>query len=110
MRRNAISLQDIKFTLLKLREPFDGWMDRPNDIWPGSKKTLRELFRAYLDDLKNDSAILDYSIEVGKNEKSHVFNVYVSMGRFRNPDTKLIPIYVDYFKEPWCGGDDGRKA
>ena len=103
MKKRGISLQDIRHSLLKIMEPHDGRLER-DDPSP-----VRRLFSRFLQDLCRDSFIHDFSISMRMNDTSHIFDVVVQFGGYRSSSLKDIPIYVDFFREPWCGeGSPGR--
>lgn len=89
-----ISLQDIKYDLLKIIEPYDG-------ILYGEKTYNRvtDLFDAYLGDLKSSRLIADYTILSTERENSITLDVAVKLSADRSP--KKLKIHVGLYKSNW---------
>lgn len=90
---NTISLNDIKFDLLKIIEPWDGLLEA------GNPKPVRGLFNAYLSDLQKEKLIYDYSIDTSDRENAFTFDVNIKMSPTRSP--KKLKIHVGVFTAPW---------
>lgn len=89
----AISLNDIKYDLLKIIEPWDGILERRNP------KPVRALFIAYLNDLQKKKLIYDFSIDTTDRETAFTFDVNIRMSPVRSP--KKLKIHVGIYKSPW---------
>jgi hypothetical protein len=90
---NVISLNDIKFDLLKIIEPWDGILEA------GNPKPVRSLFNAYLSDLQKEKMIYDFSIDTADRETAFTFDVNIRMSPTRSP--KKLKIHVGVFQAPW---------
>jgi len=89
-----ISLQDIKFDLLKIIEPFDGVLaDRPSHM------RVVKLFNAYLNDLQSERLIFDSNVYCTERDNSITLDVNVRMHAERSP--KKLKIHVGLYKSPW---------
>ena len=93
-RKIPIVVHDIKYDLLKIMEPWNGRLTKNS---PGP---VRRLYSEYLKDLAKSKLIKDHSIDIDKNEKSHIF--YVNVRTLSKNSPQVIKIYVDYFRHPWC--------
>lgn len=89
----AISLNDIKYDLLKIIEPWDGV------LVAGKPGPVRNLFNAYLGDLSKEGLIYDYSIETTNRDNAITFDVHVRIAAHRSP--KKLKIHVGIFEYPW---------
>ncbi len=90
---NVISLNDIKFDLLKIIEPWDGSLERNNP------RPVRSLFNAYLNDLQKEKMIYDFSVDTSDRGNAFTFDVNIRMSPTRSP--KKLKIHVGIFTEPW---------
>ena len=90
---NPISLNDIKFDLLKIIEPWDGRLESNNP------RPVRKLFIAYLNDLQKEKSIYDFSIDTTDRASAFTFDVNVRMSPTRSP--KKLKIHVGIFSHPW---------
>lgn len=91
----AISLNDIKYDLLKIIEPWDGVLE------PNKPRPVRSLFVAYLNDLQREKMIYDFSVDVTDRDNAFTFDINVKMAPNRSP--KKLKIHVGIFTQPWCG-------
>jgi hypothetical protein len=84
-----INLNDIKFDLLKIIEPYDGFLEttKPNAV--------RRLFVAYLCDLQTAKSIFDFSIDIDASQNVTTFNVSIRLMNGRAP--KKLKIHVGNF-------------
>lgn len=90
---NTISLNDIKYDLLKIIEPWDGLIE------PNNPRPVRSLFNAYLNDLQKEKLIYDFSIDTADRTNAYTFDVNVRMSPTRSP--KKLKIHVGVFHLPW---------
>jgi hypothetical protein len=90
----TISLNDVKFDLLKIIEPSDGLLEQ------GKAYPVRKLFIAYLSDLQKDRLIYDFSIDTANRENAITFDINIRMTQYRSP--KKLKIHVGTFTQPWC--------
>lgn len=81
------TLQDIKYDLLKIISPYDGYMVTRNDT-----NHVRSLFESFLNDLKRSYKIFDYSIYI--NVKEGVITYDVNIKPHRDRSTKRLKIHV----------------
>jgi hypothetical protein len=90
----TLSLNDIKYDLLKIIEPWDGCLSE------GSSRPVRQLFNAYLLDHQKDKMLYDFSIETSPRENAITFDINIRMSPTRSP--KKLKIHVGVFTAPWC--------
>ena len=95
MSTNFISLNDIKYDLLKIIEPWDGQLS------PDKPRPVRSLFVEYLNDLQNENLIYDFSIDTSNRENAITFDVNVRIAASRSP--KKLKIHVGTYVHPWVG-------
>lgn len=91
---NTISLDDVKFDLLKIIEPYDGLLSN-NDTRP-----VFDLFNRYLGDLRRGHAIREYNIRYNNRDDAVTYDVTIKFSATRAP--KKLKIHVGKFKKPWC--------
>lgn len=92
--RSRLSLDNVKYDLLKIAEPYDGIM------FEGSGPMLTGLFDAYLGDLRRDRLIYGYEIlEEQYKENAVTFDVLVQLTYDRN--SKKIKVHVGTYKSAW---------
>ncbi len=90
-----IGLQNIKYDLIKISEPYDGllWEDNTADI-------VNRLMRSYLSDLIKNRYIVKYDIEYTRNENvSYTFDVGIQLES--NRTSKKIKVHVGIYKSNW---------
>jgi hypothetical protein len=90
---NTISINDIKFDLLKMIESWDGILMQ--NQW----KPIFNLFDAYLRDLKDAGTIREYNVIYSVRENSITYDVNVKISNERSP--KKLKIHVGTFQHPW---------
>lgn len=81
------TLQDIKYDLLKIIEPYDGYMVTRNET-----NHVRSLFESFLNDLKFSYRINDYSIY--SNVKEGVITYDVNIKLHKDRAMKRLKIHV----------------
>lgn len=81
------SLQDIKHDILKIIEPFDGYMYNQKET-----ESIKSLFIKFLGDLKRSSRLHEYSIENTDKDKAVTFDLTIRLHRDRSP--KKLKIHV----------------
>lgn len=86
----AISLNDIKYDLLKIIEPHDGWLS------PGKTKPVRKLFIQYLLDLQHSNLIHDFNIETADRGSTMTFELAIRLAYGRAP--KSLKIHVGVYE------------
>jgi hypothetical protein len=91
---SIISLNDIKYDLLKIIEPWDGVMEKHNP------RPVRHLFIRYLNDLQKEKMLYDFSIDTANRENAVTFDVNIRISPTRSP--KKLKIHVGAFTPPWC--------
>jgi hypothetical protein len=90
---NLISISDIKYDLLKIIEPYDGVITKNN------AKVVERKFSVYLDDLKKDAALKEYTITLSQKNDSIMYDVGLKLTNEKSP--KKLKIYVSTFSHPW---------
>jgi hypothetical protein len=92
--KSFISVNDIKFDLLKVAEIYDGLLQ------DGLGYLASDMFSKYLDDLKNDNQIYSYEItDVVLKEQSYTYDINVQITQDRTP--KKLKIHVGLYKSAW---------
>ena len=95
MRQNRISINDVKYDLIRIIEPYDGILEAKST----SELTVKKLFGAYLNDLKDQSKIQDYTITSVIRDTAITYDVAVKISADRSP--KKLKIHVGIFQSPW---------
>jgi hypothetical protein len=94
MNKPQISMDNIKYDLLKIAEPYDGIM------YEGSGYLIVDLFHAYLTDLQRDRLIYGYDLpEEQYKENSVTFDALIQLTEDRSP--KKLKIHVGVYKSAW---------
>lgn len=94
MSRSRISLDNIKYDLLKIAEPYDGVM------YEGSGNLVAGLFMSYLRDLRHDRVIYGFELmEEQYKENAVTFDVMIQLTNDRN--AKKIKVHVGTYKSAW---------
>lgn len=83
----SYSIQDIKYDLLKIIEPHDGYMYNRTD-----SDHVKTLFDAFLNDLRSSRHIFGHSIYVSAKDTAITYDVSIRMNRDRSP--KKLKIHV----------------
>lgn len=92
-----IHINDIKYDLLKIAEPHDGYM---TPELSSTDDLIVKLFKAYLADLRLQGYIHSYDVpSVAFKETSATYDVVVQITRDRTP--KRIKIHVGFYQSPW---------
>lgn len=84
----AISLNDIRYDLLKIIEPHDGWLS------PGKTKPVRRLFIQYLLDLQHAKLINDFNVDSTDRGATMTFELSIRMTLGKPPKTFKIHVGV----------------
>lgn len=95
VKQGRVSINDIKYDLIKIIEPYDGVLE--NNENAGNK--VRRLFASYLGDLKTCGLISDYTILSTNRESAITYDVAVQLSADRS--AKKLKIHVGVFQEPW---------
>ena len=81
------NINDIKYDLLKIIAPYDGYMYNDTDT-----NKLVSVFNAYLGDLKGSWKIFSYDIVNTEKENAITFDIQIKMQKDRSP--KKLKIHV----------------
>lgn len=81
------TLQDIKYDLLKIIAPHDGYMYNNKDT-----AKVRSLFNSFLGDLKKGYKIREYEIRDTEKENAITFDIEIRIHKDRSP--KKLKIHV----------------
>jgi hypothetical protein len=81
------NINDIKYDLLKIIAPYDGYMYNDTDT-----NKLISVFNAYLGDLKGSWKIFSYDIVNTEKENAITFDIQIKMQKDRSP--KKLKIHV----------------
>ena len=81
------TLQDIKHDLLKIIEPYDGYMFNEKDT-----DRVTHLFKAFLGDIRQARKIFSYEIESTDKDNAVTFDISIKIHRDRTP--KKLKIHV----------------
>jgi hypothetical protein len=95
MRQDRISINDIKYDLIKIIEPYDGRLEAKE----GSEERIKKLFKSYLVDLAKSRKIQDFSIVSSVRDTAITYDVNVKINADRSP--KKLKIHVGIFQHPW---------
>ena len=95
MRQNRISINDIKWDLIRIIEPYDGILDNTKH----SEDIMKHLFQAYLEDLVKVRMIQDYTITSVIRDTAITYDAAVKVSADRSP--KKLKIHVGIFQHPW---------
>lgn len=91
---SKININDIKYDLLKIIEPYDGVLER------GKTKPIYHLFVTYLNDLRKGGVIREFNVNTSTRDTATTFDVAVKVSADRTH--KKLKIHVGVFQEPWC--------
>lgn len=81
------NINDIKHDLLKIIQPYDGYMYNEKD----TTKVVR-MFNSYLNDLKFSHKLFSYNVQASEKDNAVTLDVHVTMQRDRSP--KKLKIHV----------------
>lgn len=95
-RHNFININDVKYDLLKIIEPWDGVLEE------GNAAPVERLFKSYLSDLRKFGKIKDFTITTTDRDTAITFDVAVKFSIDRSP--KKLKIHVGTFQFPWTNG------
>jgi hypothetical protein len=85
------TLQDIKYDILKIIEPYDGFMYNDTE-----KDKVVSLFNAYLNDLKRAYKIKEFDITSVDKDNAVTFDIVIRIQKDRAP--KKLKIHVGRFQ------------
>ena len=91
LRQGRVSVNDIKWDLIKIIEPYDGLL-ATNE---GSERIVRRLFEKYLGDLKYAHLINDSSVSSSIRDTAITYDVAVKVAADRSP--KKLKIHVGVY-------------
>ena len=95
MRQNRISINDVKWDLIRIIEPWDGILENK----PESEEVVFKLFKSYLGDLVKQRKIQDFTIVGSIRDTAITYDVAVKISVDRSP--KRLKIHVGVFTYPW---------
>ena len=95
MRQNRISINDIKWDLIRIIEPWDGRLENKTE----SEEIISKLFNSYLGDLAKEGKIQDFTIIGSIRDTAITYDVAVKISADRSP--KKLKIHVGIFQHPW---------
>jgi hypothetical protein len=95
LRQGRVSINDIKWDLIRIIEPYDGLLDQSRE----SEQKVRTLFESYLRDLKIADLIQDYTVLSTMRETAVTFDISVKVSADRS--AKKLKIHVGVFQPPW---------
>lgn len=81
------NINDVKYDLLKIIQPFDGYMYNGKDT-----DKVSSLFNSYLGDLRRSQKVFSYNVRSSEKNNAVTFDVQVTMHRERSP--KKLKIHV----------------
>lgn len=92
--KNTLSINDIKYDLLKVAEIYDGLLQE------GNGHMAADMFSKYLNDMKEMEGIYEYEItDVVLKEQSYTYDISIQVAEDRTP--KKLKIHVGLYKSPW---------
>jgi hypothetical protein len=83
----TFTIQDIKYDLLKIIEPYDGYMYNDKDT-----SYLRHLFISYLNDLRKAYKLREFNVSNTNKDNAVTFDIEVRIHKDRSP--KKLKIHV----------------
>ena len=95
MRQNRISINDIKYDLIKIIEPYDGILEAKHT----NEKIVNKLFTSYLMDLVKQRKIQEFTITSSIRDTAITYDVAIKVNADRSP--KKLKIHVGIFQHPW---------
>jgi len=95
MRQNRISINDIKYDLIKIIEPYDGILEAKS----ASEQVVNKLFTSYLSDLRKEHKIQEFHIVSSIRDTAITYDVAIKINADRSP--KKLKIHVGIFQYPW---------
>ena len=95
MRQNRISINDIKWDLIRIIEPYDGILENKTE----SEQVVLKLFKSYLGDLRKQGKIQEFTIVGSIRDTAITYDVSVKISADRSP--KKLKIHVGIFQSPW---------
>jgi len=97
MARNSfININDVKYDLLKIIEPWDGVLEQDQS------GPVYKLFTAYLNDLRKSGKIKEFTVTSTNRDTAITYDVAVKFSIDRSP--KKLKIHVGTFQFPWTTG------
>ena len=75
MRQNRISINDIKYDLIKIIDPWDGILENK----PESEKIVFKLFNSYLRDLQKQNKITEFNIVSSIRDTAITYDVAIKI-------------------------------
>ena len=81
------NINDIKYDLLKIIQPYDGYMYNEKET-----NKLISVFRSYLGDLKRSYKVYSFEITPTEKENAITFDIHIKMQKDRSP--KKLKIHV----------------
>ena len=96
-RHNYININDVKYDLLKIIEPWDGILEQEQS------GPVYKLFSSYLHDLRREGKIKEFNIYSSNRNTAITYDVAVKFSAERSP--KKLKIHVGTFQLPWTKGD-----
>ncbi len=92
VRQGRVSVNDIKWDLIKIIEPFDGILATNR----GSEETIHKLFGSYLSDLRYAGLIQSYEINGIIRDTAITYDVSVKLSADRS--AKKLKIHVGVYQ------------
>ena len=92
-RNNFVNINDVKYDLLKIIEPWDGVLSQEQS------GPVYHLFNAYLGDLRRFGKIKEYQITSINRDTAITYDIAVKFSIDRSP--KKLKIHVGTFQYPW---------
>ena len=92
VRQGRVSVNDVKWDLIKIIEPYDGIL-ATNE---GSERTVRRLFDKYLSDLRYCGLVSEYNIYSNIRDTAITYDVSVKLSAERS--AKKLKIHVGVYQ------------
>lgn len=92
VRQGRVSVNDIKWDLIKIIEPYDGILATNK----GSEEVIRKLFEKYLSDLKYCGLINEFIVNASIRESAITYDVAVKLSEDRS--MKKLKIHVGVYQ------------
>jgi len=92
LRQGRVSVNDIKWDLIKIIEPYDGILATNK----GSEEIIRNLFEKYLSDLKYCGLINEFYVNASIRQSAITYDVSVKLSEDRS--MKKLKIHVGVYQ------------
>ena len=91
------NINDIKYDILKIIAPYDGYMYNQEDV-----TRVQRLFSAYLSDLKSSHKLFQYNINVTEKANAFTYDIEIKVHKDRSATKLKIHVgRLNYDESGW---------